>query len=421
MNILWVTPIGARSAIGRFSTFVVDELVKLGHDVVVVGSEWKPSPDSHPFVARTFHSAASFLEGHQADAFDVIVANFGDHFPNHVGALHFLGHSRMIGIFHDADMSNFGNGVRAFGADIAPPLPAISFANATVTGAVARLCAGAVTHSPFYAHGVDTCDGPVAIIPLAWAIAPSSSPTAPSSPEGRVRITTIGNINRNKCADRLIEALGLSDSLKGRCDYRLVGAIEDKEREFLTSLAAEKGVSLTILGPVDDPTLDAEIMSADIISCLREPVLEGASASAIESMMHGKAVMVSYAGFYLELPADCVIRIPAETRPEDICRALEKVADDPEERARLAARAKAFALDVFSPKRYAGDLVALAEEVRALSAYQPVLSRLAGQLAALGLGPSSPAAGFILDQMEHLIPIERRVMASDLGNRDGTP
>ena len=417
MNILWVTPIGARSAIGRFSTFVVEELVRLGHDVVVVASEWKPAPDTHAFIVRTFGSASGFLEGHQAEEFDVIIANFGDHFPNHVGALHFLGHPRMIGIFHDADMSNFGNGVRAYGAEITPALPSIALAGATMTGAVAARCAGVVTHSPFYAHGVDACDGPVAIIPLAWAIPPTHTPPSPPSPDGNLRIVTIGNINRNKCADRLIEAIGLSDSLKGRCNYRLVGAIEDTEREFLSSLAADKGVSLTILGAVDDATLNAEIAGADIISCLREPVLEGASASAIESMMHGKAVMVSYAGFYLELPSDCVIRVPAETRPDDICAALQRVADDPEGRSALAAKAKAFALDVFSPKRYARDVVMLAEEVRALSAYRPMLARLAAQLATLGIAPSSPAALSLVDTVETLVPIERRARTDDFAGK----
>ncbi len=144
---------------------------------------------------------------------------------------------------------------------------------------------------------------------------------------------------------------------KNLCDYRLVGAIEDRERDDLTALALEEGVSLTILGSVDDANARCRNRPTDIVSCLREPVLEGASASAIEAMMHGKAVMVSHAGFYLELPSDCVVRIPAETRPEDIRSGLEAIATNPQRREDLARRAKAFADEVFSPKAYGRDLL----------------------------------------------------------------
>ncbi len=190
-----------------------------------------------------------------------------------------------------------------------------------------------------------------------------------------------------------------------------MGAIEDKEREHLVGLASEQGVSLTILGGVDDATLNAEIARADIISCLREPVLEGASASAIECMMHGKAVMVSHAGFYLELPADCVIRVAAQTRPEDILKSLEPIALDPAKRDAVAARAKAFADEVFSPKAYARDLLALAEETRSLAAYGPLKARLAHQLMGLGLTDGAPSSQFLIKALEDMVPIQRRPMS----------
>lgn len=411
MRILWLSPIGAQSAIGRFSTFVVEELVKLGHDVLVASSEWKPPEEIHRFIARSLVSVAELLALHNLDDFDVIIANYGDHFPNHVGSLHALDHPRLIGIFHDADMTNLGNGIAAFGSDVSPKLPSLRINKDHVTSSIAERCAGAVAHSPYYAPSVDACDGPVGVIPLAWAIkaplAPSPSPS-PSPSDERLRLVTIGNINRNKCADRVIEAIGGSKTLRSSIDYRLVGAIEDKERNYLCSLAEAKDVALTILGPVDDETLVGEIANARIISCLREPVLEGASASAIECMLHGKAVMVSNAGFYRELPEDCVIRVPAKTLPEDIRQALEHMADRPDLCDAIANRARDFATAVFSPKRYALDLMNLIEEVRAVSAYRPTQQRLAAQLMDLGLSPSSPAVAYLVDALEKMIPIHRR-------------
>lgn len=417
MKILWLTPVGERSAIGRSSRYVVEVLVRQGHDVSVVSSQTEVTPNSQSFLARTYPSVTEFLEQDNAASFDVVVAHFGDHFPNHAGALSFLGHPRLIGVFHDADMTNFGNGFFAFGKEFLPGVPQETLTRGEITGSIAAHCAGVVAHSPFYANAIDRCDGPLAIIPLAWdldeaARAIAEAPRAVRSND-RIAIATIGHINRNKCADRVIKAIGASGTLKARCDYRLVGAIEDKEREYLSGLASEEGVSLTILGGVDDATLNAEIARADIISCLREPVLEGASASAIECMMHGKAVMVSHAGFYLELPADCVIRVAAETRPEDILKSLEPIALNPAERDAVAARAKAFADEVFSPKAYARDLLALAEETRSLAAYGPLKHRLANQLMSLGLTAKAPSSQFLIKALEDMVPILRRPTISN--------
>lgn len=419
MKILWLTPIGERSAIGRSSRYVVEILVKEGHDVTVVSSQTEATPNPQSFLARTYPSVKAFCEQDDAASFDLLVAHFGDHFPNHAGCLSFLGHPRLIGVFHDADMTNFGNGFFAFGKELLPDVPQDALTRGEITGSIAAHCAGVVAHSPFYADALDPCDGPLAIIPLAWDLdeaAKAIAATPPSSNSGeRICITTIGHINRNKCADRVIKAIGSSETLKARCDYRLVGAIDEKERNYLSELAVEQGVSLAILGGVDDATLNAEIGRADIISCLREPVLEGASASAIECMMHGKAVLVSHAGFYLELPADCVIRIAAETRPEDILKGLEPIALDQTKREAVATRAKAFADEVFSPKAYARDLMALGQETRSLAAYGRLKHRLASQLTGLGLDHKAPSSEFVLKALEDMVPMTRRPPAAQTG------
>lgn len=411
MKILWLTPIGERSAIGRSSRYVVEALVREGHDVTVVSSQTEPAVNPQTFLARTLPSVKDLLEQENLASFDLVVAHFGDHFPNHAGCLKVLGHPRLIGIFHDADMTNFGNGFFAFGEALFPDIPQSLLARGEITGSIAAHCAGVVAHSPFYAGTLDTCDGPLGIIPLAWDLDEAARQAAlsprPRNAE-RITIATIGHINRNKCADRVIRAIGASATLKATCEYRLIGAIEDKERDYLSALSADEGVPLTMLGAVDDEVLNAEITGADIISCLREPVLEGASASAIECMMHGKAVMVSHAGFYLELPADCVIRVPATTRPEDILEALEPIALDAAKRHAIAHRAKAFADEVFSPKAYARDLLALAEETRTLAAYGPLKHRLANQLMSLGLTARAPSSQFLIKALEDMVPIVRR-------------
>lgn len=419
MRILWLTPTGERSAIGRSCRYVVEALVKEGHDVIVVSSEIEPPTRPQTFLARTFPSMTAFLQQDDPAGFDAVIAHFGDHFPNHAGCLHVLGHPRLVGVFHDADMTNFGNGFFAFGEKLLPGVPRETLTRGDITGSIAAGCAGAVAHSPFYAGSLDPCDGSVAIIPLAWdldaAARRDAAPPPAASPSDRLILTTIGHINRNKCADRVIRAIGASETLRASCDYRLVGAIEDKERDYLSGLAAEQGVSLAVLGAVDDATLNDEIGRADIISCLREPVLEGASASAIECMMHGKAVMVSHAGFYLELPFDCVIRVAAESRPEDILTSLEPVVLDRAGRVATGARAKAFADAVFAPKAYVRDLIALVDETRSLAAYEPLRQRLVQQLQGLGMTENTASVAFLVGAIEAMVPISRRPAAAGQG------
>ena len=66
---------------------------------------------------------------------------------------------------------------------------------------------------------------------------------------------TLGNINWNKCADRVIEAIGAGPELRDATEYKLVGSIEPEERSRLCGLADRLGVRLVVAGPVNDDEL----------------------------------------------------------------------------------------------------------------------------------------------------------------------
>lgn len=86
-------------------------------------------------------------------------------------------------------------------------------------------------------------------------------------------------------------------------NYRLIGAVEPEVMSSLSALAARLGVNLVISGEVDDNELERAFTESDVISCLRWPALEAASASAIEVLMlYGKAVIVTDTGFYADIP-----------------------------------------------------------------------------------------------------------------------
>tara|TARA_R110002020_G_scaffold367683_1_gene579527 strand:+ start:15322 stop:16563 length:1242 start_codon:yes stop_codon:yes gene_type:complete len=411
MKILWLTPTHSRSAIGRFSKLVTDALYLKGYGVRVCSTEAEfKTSDCHDFMAQPVTSFGDMKSDPLDDQYDVIIINFGDHYPNHAQSLDALSRKRVIGIFHDADMTNFGNGTRAIhksGNDLLP-------IGKNVTEALAHFCDGAVAHSDFYTSALEASDGPISVLPLAWSL-PQDVQTRGDirpilkGPTGRFSLLTFGNINPNKCADRVISAIGMHPDLKHRVTYRLVGAIQASIREELTMLAKDLGVNLAIVGAVEDAELHRELLAADCVSCLRNPVLEGASASAIEAMLHGCAVMVSDAGFYSGLPDDAVCKVSPETTPTSIAVALEYLLNQPEERTALGKRAQTYATSAFAPGTYADRLIELIEDVRVLSAYGAAIKSTAGQLTRLGLRPGAASTDLVLRALEDMAPVKRRV------------
>lgn len=427
MRLLWLTPVHSRSAIARFSTLVVRCLVKRGFkiDVASIESDGLPSDRQVEF-AHDISSLAEMDIEAVKDIYDLVIVNFGDHYPNHARGLDVLHCDRVVGLFHDADMENFGNGARAAGRDL-EPLPGEEPVGRRVTAALAQRCGGAVAHSEFYRPVLWSCDGPVATIPLAWSLPGAGSANSPAPGSGAdegalagsadrapvsdgtpFRIVTFGNINRNKCTDRVIEAIASSDNLRNATHYCLYGAIETAERERLVKLALARKVQLTIFGAVSDDVLQSGLRKASVVSCLREPVLEGASASAIEAMLHGCAVLVSDAGFYADLPDECVAKVPRSTEPGSIRKVLDGLWSDQEARTSMGHRARRHAEDVFSPARYADSLLRVIDDVRVDTAYGPAIASIAGKLIDLGLASSSPATEIVLRSLETMAPVRRR-------------
>jgi len=411
VKIHWLSPVAVESAIARFS-----ELWRSGCAITVVSTHTDQNTVTpRPFLAQWQWTGP--MSASVAEQYDIVIVNFGDHFPNHGNALEALRWDRVLGIFHDADMSNFGHGAEL--AHKAELLSCGADNPDSVTAQLAAQCAGAVVHAPFYEPLVSGCDGPIAQIPLAWALPPGAAAPADQKgddrqPDDMITIVTFGHINANKCADRVIEAVAGSPVLRGKVRYRLIGLVAPNQQEHLSALAARGGVDLDVLGPVDEPVLHEALRSADIIMCLRHPVLEGASASAIEAMLHGRAVVVSDAGFYAGLPDGAVAKVPLETTAEAIRSSLEALVGDPSYRTALGARARDYAEDVFAPRRYATSLIAFCEQVRIASAYQPTLAHFAAKLAALGLSGPSALLEPVVAALEKTGPVRRRASASPM-------
>jgi glycosyltransferase involved in cell wall biosynthesis len=426
VKLAWFMPLHPGSAIGRFGRLVTTELARRGHDLAVFPSDSVPPANPAPFGVPLRdldpRSAASLGE-----EFDAVLYNIGDHFPFHGGLFGAIDAAPGIGIFHDASIINLYVGWRrARGPDIADAEPAVSKyygaeAARTLPSVLARGAPaadllppmtewlaervwGAVAHAGHYVGRLRrACPGPVATIPLAYRpAAPIAPPAAAVGRGGDLVVLTVGRMNGNKCYETVIDAIAASPVLRGRAVFRLFGAGEPSFRRHLEALARRRRVRLEFCEVLDDGALSRAFESADIVCALRRPVLEGASASAIEGLISGRPVVVADAGFYAEIPDRYVVKVPADIPVPVLAAALERLAGDPAGRHALGRAAREWALDHYSPARYCD---ALERHIEDFIGAKPLLrlgTDIGRRLAGLGFRQDDPAIAAIAETARHL-------------------
>jgi glycosyltransferase involved in cell wall biosynthesis len=428
MKVAWVTPFSQRSAIGRVSSAVTRELAKKNHEILIVRSEHDRDDATPPHATALPMTWWHDISPQDIDLqHDVIILNFGDSYNFHAGVLPFTNKLRCLGIFHDYYLYNFFNRYLVHNAldeavhereicatygesvlqlarqawrndarveEIAQLLP--------MTEWLGRRCGAALAHARFYLSRLEnSCPGPSAVTPLCFE-GRQVSPL-PIRRQDHVTITTVGIINPNKCVDAIIRSIASSPALRKACRFRAVGAITPRERSRLQKLCRDAGFEhVAFLGEVDDAELAAELGRADIISCLRQPVLEGCSASAIEGMLCGRPIVVADAGFYAELPADLVTKIPSSVEVEPLRQALERLVADENLRREIGCKAQAWASRTFTVQAYVAVLEDLMEQFVAVKPFLGVGGRIGRELASLGMRPTDPGISDLAAKMNEL-------------------
>ena len=431
MRIAWIAPMSRRSAIGRMAVAVAEALAVSGHQVEIVRAESDAELDGETHPTRLTVRAPASLDFRTANAgYDLAVAHVGDYYPFHAAFFELADKLPTLGVFHDFYLFNLFSGwLYANGSppelqeaeveatygpsalDVArraragqASLEEIA-AHAPMTEWAARRCVGALAHSGYYLDRLAAaCAGPVAMSHLPWEA--RSVAALPVREGGRVSAITLGHMNRNKCAGEVIEAICASPTLKALLSYTLVGPIEPDEQARLEGLAKDGGYEgLVILGRVDDETLTSNLERADIICCLRKPVLEGASASAIEGMLSGRPTIVADAGFYGELPDDLVFKVGADVAVDDLTRVLERLVEDEPLRRATGTAASAWAADHFSIARYTDALEALMQATVDAAPLLGIGTAFGRELAGFGLGPQDPRVAHIAETISPLLSV----------------
>jgi glycosyltransferase involved in cell wall biosynthesis len=413
MKIGWATPLHQFSAIGRFSVGVTQALAERGVEIDLLRTEREELLDE-PRLASNLKtiSLAGWSSYDALRSYDLLVCNIGNNAAYHHHAVAMAMQIPAICIFHDMAIFHLFSEWMDHPPHIAAVIDGL-YGPGTYAPPRAGQChltkvamdfpmlewlaphaLAAVAHGHHYmARLLNSCAGPVRHIPLAYDLPHGITPPRIRSKSDLLRLTTIGHINENKLCAEIIRTLGASRHLREQCTYRLAGPISGSMRKDLGHLAMDLGVALHMTGQLSASALTREIEDADAILCLRRPVLEGASASAIEAMLSGRPTIVLDHGFYLELPEDLTLKLPPDFELAALGERISWLLDHPEESRALGRRAASWASDTFSFSRYADGFLQLAEIAPEAEPLMRLGTQLGKELLALGVNPGDPLAG----------------------------
>ncbi len=417
MRIAWFTPFQEESAIGRVSRAVTDELSRRAEVDI-----W------HPRANRLLRTSLKTIECSSQgrvktsllEGYDAVFYNIGDHFRNHLEIFEASQLVPGVVVLHDLVLHHFfaeyyldhraapetycnrmedyyglhgrevamraigGVGPPVWGTDAVADFP---FFEDALLGSTA-----VVTHSNFARRRIrQHYVGPIQVLPLPYASLPCDKTGSRESlnlAPGQRLIVTIGHANENKRILDVLEALAALSPTSCDFVYAVVGQIDPAYRQRVLATATRSGIAERVRlfeGFVPDELFDDYLRHADLIVNLRRPPLEAASSSLVEAMFASKAVIVSDAGWYAELPDSCVRKVPAKATPADLAAALRDLLYDEQTRRELGRKAREHALLRHSAAQYCAGLLKLAVNLRNEEAPSEFRNITAPTLQSLGL------------------------------------
>jgi hypothetical protein len=363
------------------------ELDRRGHAVTVVRAESGLPSLEAPLALPALQAPGQILNGQHMDvgelkSYDAVVYAVGNHFGHHAEVPRLLTQAPGVVVLHDADLTGFHYGWATTAYhDEMPPLGTDA---AALLAWFAARSIGTVVHAQFYVDIVrKACLGPSEIIRLSH-VDLDVPPPRHRLPESDLVVATIGDANANKRHLAVIEAIAQTPALRARTEYRVLGFASSDRCAELQTRADTLGVKISLSGWLRTEELRSAIADADVLCCLRWPVTEGASGSAILGMLSGRPLIVPDIGSFVDLPDEFVMRVPAGDEVPTLISHLSTVFKHPEFGIGLAASARAWARETFLSHHYVDRLLPLLERARAAA---PMIQLIRGlQVEALGLG-----------------------------------
>lgn len=425
MKIVLFSPMINTSAIGRVSALLIPELLAK-HELTVVRTEKQEllTTPTHACAARLLRWDDTAAVQRAIDEADALVYQIGNHFAFHAGGVDWLEQHPGIVCLHDFVVAHLFAGwghhrpeeARRILCSLYGEVVAQSYFSARdhrefietasrdhpMTEWICGMAHGVISHSRWgMGRVMQSCSGPVKIAALPYdAPAALGLASTQRADDAKIHVLTVGQANPNKRIESVIRAIGTSALLRQVVHYRLCGSISPRYALELAKLARSMSVILTIDGETPDSTLGNAMNESDIACCLRWPSLEAASATAIEALLYGKAVVVMDTGFYADLPDDCVCKIPADGEVEVLRGTLERLVSEPGQRAEMAVRGRAWARMTFVPQAYVQAIETIAVEVAATRPGADMMRALALSIEGWGGTPAQLAGPHVADPLD---------------------
>ena len=201
----------------------------------------------------------------------------------------------------------------------------------------------------------------VRVVPLGVDV-PDETPVRRVA--GRLRLLFLSRLHPKKGLPLLLEAVG-ELTRQGRADVELAiaGTGTDEYRRELDARVESLAIGprVRFLGHVEGADKARALASADLF--VLPSYQENFGIAVAEAMAAGLPVVVSRAVAIADEVAAAGAGLVSECDAHDIAAAIERLAGDPVERARMGARAARLAREHFSWERTSRDLLALYGEV----------------------------------------------------------
>lgn len=407
------TPLDRHSAIATSSVAVARELDRFAD--VTIFAEPTDHPIACPVATRPLRADAAQVR--ELQRFDHIVLVIGDsmfhaeairlapqvsatlilhdHVLTHVVAA-LYGHGGLPALLHqfypdeaDSAAASLGTSTPFYATHEAARIP--------MTDVVLRHARGVVVHSEYSRNEVQPRSiAPIRVLPLPGFAEPRAPGAVPpfGLPDDAYVVASTGFANPNRQHERVIAALAHLDDLLRPVHFVIAGPVTEERRALLeaTADAYDVGERVHILGRVSDAALSGIIERADVCVNLRYPALEGASASTLELLAHGRATIVCATGWYDELPDDTVVKVRPSIDPVSLAAEVRSLLTDPQERAALGSRARDHVRVGHGAESYARELFAFMESHDENASLSDTVNLVANATRSWGMPPSSPLA-----------------------------
>ena len=431
MKVAMVMPMSPESAIADVMTQAVPDL-SASWDLEV----WCPSEADYrpcPVPLQPYAEADTKVLTALA-AFDLVIYVLGDS-PWHSRILPLVRRLPGLAVLHDASLTNLVRHTAIergeleplvrrveaeYGRDTAETLRSAKPAGGA--DAWLRFCAevpldevavegslGAVVHSRWHARRVDGLTlGDVTVAPLPVPSnrlgfndneSVSSSSLLGGLPEDAVLLVTVGAANTNRRIDLLLQAVADDEVLAERIHLWAVGPSTNQARSDLLRLARTLGIQdrFAVTGRVTDALLQEILARADIAAALRDPVLEGQSASVLTQLLSGIPVVVFDHAHYSELPDDVAVKVDPNNALAGVRSALRLLVDNEGERNRRGKRARDYAMESRSGATYAAALLEAGERALATKPLAHLSADLGARLRRLDLQQDPAVVNAVTD------------------------